>query len=661
MHVEKTERSIGELISQIAGAEIKLPELQREYVWKPTQVAKLVDSLYRGYPSGSLLFWEADEDPVVRPIAAAGPTSAPSRAPLYLLDGQQRLTSLYRVVTNHPDAQVVFNVERERFQNESAATRTDPRWIKVSDVLDPATSMLRQTKRLIDAGSPLEDTVIEQRLGRVRQLRERRFHMEILKGFPYEEVAEIFVRVNSAGRRLGTLDLAMATLSARWPGVLGKLQAEAEVWRGQQYDDIDVSFLSRVFAAVVLGSGLSAWSHGRLANASDEQLEQSWATVRRGLARLVPLLKGTLGLTRSAVLPNPVVLIPLVILLGERPDERLDEQTGNAVIYWLLVATIRSRYGSSTDTRLSQDIRAARRPDPIRALFGELDLYLIRPRVTADSLVDRPKEGPYLFLSLLALHARGARDWWLGTDLLTSAGGGRKLSHHEIHPASTVDEKYRKAAANDLANLVFVSPKAGRMIGTKSPKDYFGELSDEELTAHLVPLDESLREPSAFPDFLAERRRLLARAMTELLDRFRPTWLERMPMKDEGVPDGRGLSLTLYASTWDRGRLEFTATIDGSVWTASANMADLERAISAAVETGFDSDIEIGGESVPVVVTDDTIQVNVGPFVVTGTNAEWMAVFERERADTRPLNAAPKPTPAVWTEERTPFSISETR
>jgi hypothetical protein len=199
------------------------------------------------------------------------------------------------------------------------------------------------------------------------------------------------------------------------------------------------------------------------------------------------------------------------------------------------------------------------------------------------------------------------------------------------------------------------------MIGAKSPKDYFGELSGEELTAHLVPLDESLRDPSAFPDFLAARRRLLARAMTELLDRFRPTWLERMPMKDEGVGDGRGLSLTLYASAWDRGRLEFVATTDGVRWAASASMADLEKAISAAVETGFDSDIEIGGESVPVVVSDDVVQVNIGPFVVTGTNAEWMAVFERERADSRPLGAAPKPTPAVWTDERTPFPIGETR
>lgn len=660
MHVEKTERSIGELIGQIAASEIKLPELQREYVWKPTQVAKLIDSLYRGYPSGSLLFWEADEEPVVREIAIAGTSTRPVRAPLYLLDGQQRLTSLYRVITDHPEAQIVFHVEKERFQNESAATRTDPRWIKVAEVLDTKTSMLRLTRRLIDAGSPLEDTEIEERLGRVRQLRDRRFHMEILKGFPYEQVAEIFVRVNSAGRRLNTLDLAMATLSARWPGVLKKLQTEADVWRQQGYGGIDVNFLSRALAGVVLGGGLSVWSHGQLASASDEKLAEGWRTVQRGLALLVPLLQANLGLARSDPLPSMVVLIPLVVLLGERRDERMDEQTGNAIMYWLLVATIRARYSGSTDTRLSQDIRATRQPDPIRALFAGLDLYQSRPRVTAEALDGRTKESPFFFLSLLAAQANGARDWWYGTELLSGPGGQRKLEHHQIHPAAALDEQHRKAAANDLANLVFVSTRAGRSIGNKSPKDYFPGLKDEELAAHLVPLDESLRDPSSFPDFLVARRRLLANAMTSLLDRFRPTWLERLPADPE-TPDGPALSLTLFASAWDRGRLLFTATTEDTTWTASASMAELEQAVTAAGDTGFDSDVEIGGESVPVQVIDDAVEVAVGPFLVTGTSAEWSHVFERERADIRPLAAVPGPTHAVWTADRTRFPVSATR
>ncbi|MDQ7908579.1 DUF262 domain-containing protein [Phytohabitans sp. ZYX-F-186] len=648
MHVEKTERSVGELIDQIGRAEIKLPELQRDFVWKPTQIAKLMDSLYRSFPSGSLLFWQAEDAPVVREMAITDVAVTPVRPPLYLLDGQQRLTSLHRVFADHPDAQIVFNIERERFQNQSAATRQDPRWIKLSEVLDPKASMLRLTKRLIDAGSQLEDTEIEQRLGRIRQFREHRFHMEILKGFPYETVAEIFVRVNSGGRRLGTLDLAMATLSARWPGVLEKLQGQADYWRRQGYADIDVNFLSRALAGVVLGGGLSGWSHGRLATASDEDLDQGWATVCRGLRHVAALLRANLKLTGSGPLPSMLALIPLVVFLGERPDAPLDKELSDGVIYWLLVATMQGRYGGSTDTTLSRDIRAARRPDPMQALLGNLDLLTNTPQVTVQSLTGRTKESPYAFLSLLAAQLNGARDWWYGTEILPGADGDRKLETHHVHPMATLDGQYDKTEINDLANLVFISGRANRRIGTKTPAEYFPQLDVEELTAHLIPLTETLWKPEAYPAFLEERRRLLAASMNQLLAQFRPTWLDRLPTSPAAPIDGYALSLVLYASTWDPGRLLFTASGDGIRWTGSAAMAEFQQAITDASVVGIDGDVRIAGETVPVQVVEEAIQVQVGPFLVTGTPDQWRQVIERESTLPRPLSTLPSVPEAPW-------------
>ena len=96
MAVEKTEREIGTLISEIGRGEIKLPEIQRGYVWKPTQVARLVESLYRGYPTRSLLFWKTTETPLSRGFDLTGTPPQPVVQPLFLLDGQQRLTALSR-------------------------------------------------------------------------------------------------------------------------------------------------------------------------------------------------------------------------------------------------------------------------------------------------------------------------------------------------------------------------------------------------------------------------------------------------------------------------------------------------------------------------------------------------------------------------------------
>jgi uncharacterized protein with ParB-like and HNH nuclease domain len=146
MPVEKTERDIATLVAQISSGEIKLPEIQRAYVWKPTQVAKLIESLYRGYPSGSLLFWRTSEMPETRAVAANAPTGNPAVLPLYLLDGQQRLTSLHRVFNDHPEAQIVFNVETEAFQNQSAATKKDVRWIKVYDLIRSGANLWPSTR-----------------------------------------------------------------------------------------------------------------------------------------------------------------------------------------------------------------------------------------------------------------------------------------------------------------------------------------------------------------------------------------------------------------------------------------------------------------------------------------------------------------------------------
>lgn len=108
--LERTHVSVHQLVDRIDRGELKLPEIQRGYVWKPTQVATLIDSLYRRYPSGWMLVWRPTEDALDRPVDITDSGSAPVGQPQYLRDGQQRLTSLHRVLKRHPEAQVVFNV-----------------------------------------------------------------------------------------------------------------------------------------------------------------------------------------------------------------------------------------------------------------------------------------------------------------------------------------------------------------------------------------------------------------------------------------------------------------------------------------------------------------------------------------------------------------------
>jgi hypothetical protein len=662
MPVEKTEREIGTLISEISHGEIKLPEIQRGYVWKPTQVAKLIESLYRGYPTGSLLFWKTSEAPRSRDFALDGTPQPSVVQPLYLLDGQQRLTALSRALGNDQATEIVFNVESEAFQNQSAATARHSLWVKVRDVTHPEAELYEMVEALHVAAPDLGKNAIARRLQRLASIRSQKYYMEILTDFPYEEIAQIFVRVNSGGRSLRTSDLALATLSARWPGVLSKLEAEAVHWAGQGYGDIDVTFLTRALTGAVLGRGLSTWSHARLAAATDEELERGWATVQRGLSALIPLIKNNLKVSHSRLLPSMLVLLPLVVLLGERPDQPLPSETAKAILYWLLVATIRTRYSGATDTTLGQDIPAARSADPVRTLLTNIGIVGTRVEVTPRDLAGRSVNSPYFLLSFLAAQRAVAHDWWYGSTIALGGGGGQQLEYHHIHPQATLarsTEEYTKAEINDLANLAFISAKANNKISDRSPDEYFPEVGGSELSKHFVPLDTHLRHASAYREFLAARRTLLATAMTSLLDQFCPAWLREAVISPADPLAGSELDFTVYQSDWDAGRVVLTAKHGDIQWTAMISIPDLESAFEAASE-GLASDVAVGSETAPVTVDDDGVQIPMGPFIVTGSLEDWRKVLDREQAEALPLSQCPAQEASPWVGERVQFPVTNT-
>lgn len=155
-----------------------------------------------------------------------------------------------------------------------------------------------------------------------------------------------------------------------------------------------------------------------------------------------------------------------------------------------------------------------------------------RVAITASSLVGKGSTSPFFLLSYLVLRRRGARDWWFGSPVALSHDGTYKIEYHHIHPRARLRERYSKAEINDLANLAFISDKANRKISARPPATYFAELETLDqsfLTGHMVPTDQRLRSLDAYPELIAERRAMLAAAMNDLLESFRPAFLDAMP------------------------------------------------------------------------------------------------------------------------------------
>ncbi|MGA5731760.1 GmrSD restriction endonuclease domain-containing protein [Streptomyces seoulensis] len=660
MAVERTNRDVRTLIAQITAGEIMLPEIQRGYVWKASQVARLIESLYRGYPAGSLLFWKTGETAETREAAIGVAQKLPSVMPLYLLDGQQRLTSLFRVLTDHSDAQVVFNIETEAFQNQSAATRRNKKWIKVYDAVGPEADVFAIHGELKGAGLSIVDAEIGRRLSALQKITQRDFHMEVLHDFEYEEVADIFVRVNSGGRALRTTDLALATLSARSPGFLGQLEAESAHWAKQGYGALDVNFLIKALTLTLSTTGKRLASVARLTAASPGAVEAGWARVQRGLARVVPLLRDKLLIPTTALVPSLAALHPLVFHYGQQPELTAADETENGLLYWFLAATARNRYGGATDTALAQDIRMLDAEDPVAALLSNLGIQEGGISVSSADLTGRNHQSPYLMFCYLAAAHAGATDWWDGGSIAGTPGESSKPQYSLVHPAVKLRgcaTKYTSAEINELANIVFVSEHTAKnIIGSRSPSAYMQDVSHSDRTAHAIPDDPAVFSPERYREFLRARREILAQRITHLLDQFRPAFLTgNMQAEESRTPN----SLTLAAYTGAGRRVLVTEALSGDLtWTGWIDPTDFEAALDAAA-SGLASDVAVGDETAPLRIDDEGgVTFGLGPFVIRGSLDEWLTAVKDAFESAQPLEECPEPHDEHWPTDPREFLLS---
>ena len=221
---------LGALITYIEQGEIGLPDIQRPFVWPNAKVRDLFDSMYKGYPVGYLLFWQNSLSPDARTVGAE---SKQKPARLLIVDGQQRLTSLYAVIKRVPvmrenykteHIQIAFNPLLEKFEVADAAIRNDPSYISdisrlwsdetdLFEVVESYLSTLRTTRELI----PDEVRAIKKSISRLQSLLTYSFTvLELSSSIGEEDVSDIFVRINSKGTPLNQADFILTLMSVFW-------------------------------------------------------------------------------------------------------------------------------------------------------------------------------------------------------------------------------------------------------------------------------------------------------------------------------------------------------------------------------------------------------------------------------------------------------------
>lgn len=563
--MKKQDIGVESLVGMIERGELQLPEIQRRYVWRAPRVRDLLDSLYRGYPSGSVLLWETDKDVATQELSVENQAPAFSSRKL-LLDGQQRLTSLAAVIRgkqvtvrgrkkpldilfnlDHPegppgelsevssDEESVFEddvddgpedddaeddainerLKLRTFVVASKALAQQPNWVSVSRIFKEADRDILTKAGVKDWNDPRFD-LYTKRLNKVRQIRDYSYVVNILeRELSYEEVAEIFVRVNSLGMKLRSSDLALAQITARWPNSLKVFQEFQEECEGSWFT-LDLGLLVR--AMVVFASGQCKFKV--VSNLPIEKLMQGWEETKEGFRFALNFLKANADIPDESLLSSPNLIVPIAVFARKRGNAVAAKEM-RELLHWLHVANLRGRYSrGSMETLLNEDLallfKGAGPADllpGIQRLFGKL-------HVDPLDLAGRPVRSPLFPVTFLSLKAAGAKDWRTGLGIsLTHQGKLHFVEYHHIFPKSLLKKtgRYETGEINEIANMAFISGDTNRRISNKEPLEYFPEVikkhGEQALTSQCIPLDKELHRIENYRQFLEARRELLAKAI----------------------------------------------------------------------------------------------------------------------------------------------------
>ena len=252
---------ISTILDYIDNGHIALPEFQRGYVWNRFQVRKLFDSLYLRHPVGGLLVWATES----KNAQHRGGGQLAAGVVKLLLDGQQRITTLYGVTRGEPPkffdgnkeifTGLYFHLDNEIFEfYQQAKMADDPLWIDVSDLMKSGIgNYLTKISKLPEQYADRMNT-FNKRLSRLEAITDIELHIDEITGSDktLDVVVDIFNQVNSGGTKLSKGDLALAKICVNWPDARREMKARLKTWYDAGYD-FDLDWLLRSVNTVLTG------------------------------------------------------------------------------------------------------------------------------------------------------------------------------------------------------------------------------------------------------------------------------------------------------------------------------------------------------------------------------------------------------------------------
>ena len=566
---------IEQILDKIDENQLFIPAFQREFVWKRDNVKNLIDSLIKDYPIGTMLVWETNNPPELK-----GSWKYDSRqgSVKILLDGQQRITSLYLLIRGeipsyYKEKDIVkdprglhVNISTLELQYyKKILMENNPFWINVTDIFQKKVKENRIVKAIKQKGNELseeEEDKIFDNFDAIEKILDREFlEQQIPVKAILKNAIDIFYIVNSSGVNLTDAELALAQISGYWPEAREEFKRKLEeMKKGGFVFKLDFIIYCLLGVLYNYGSDMTKL-HDR---SNDEKIRDAWKKLNEEvLDYVVNILKTHGYVDHSDEINSVYALIPIVVFVYRLGKNNISEKQINKIIKWFYYSQIRQRYISQLPQKLDKDLGiVAKLENPFDELISNIKLER--------SLEINPEE----FIGVGIRHALYSLMRWYfkskeaicfttGVGIRQNMGKKYLLESDHIFPYSLLKERgynfnnrHKYALAQEITNRVVLTQIGNRRKTNRLTEKYLKQVKDKfpnALNLQVVPEDENLWKLDNYELFLQKRRKLLAKKLNKFLERLTTTEESKVRVSmEELIAGGESNELEFKSSLrWD--------------------------------------------------------------------------------------------------------------
>jgi len=567
---------ISTILDKIDENQLFVPAFQREYVWKRDDAKRLINSLLKEYPTGTMLTWETANPPELK---GSHKYNEKQGAVKLLLDGQQRVTTLYMLINGeippyYTKSEIGANDTRDLYVQletlelsyfKKTQMANHPLWQNITHVFQHKTRARDVVRALEDKGENVsrerEDT-IDDNTRAIENILSRDFPEQTIPvRASIREAIDIFYMVNASGVSLTDAELALAQISGYWPQVRDEIKKKLASLK----DDGFVFKLDFV-VYVLLGCLYHMGSDMRKLHDADnnDKIRDAWRRLdTQVLDYVVNLLRTNAYVDHTAEINSPYALVPIIVYCFDKNGSHLTAAEISKMVKWFYYAQIRARYVSQLPQKLDRDLRTiAESKQP----FDEL-LHVIeedgRLEIIPTEFVGRAIQHPLFSMMRWYFKSVGAVCFTTGIGLRQNMGNKYRLERDHIFPYSKLKaegygmgNRVKYALAQELTNRAILTEVANRTKSDTTAKDYLGSVlsrSPKALALQCIPQDQELWKIENYELFLEERRKLLAKKLNSFLENITVTEEAIVPASLEDlIADGESDELEFKATLrWD--------------------------------------------------------------------------------------------------------------